>query len=73
MSVPGLPPAVSGAAGSPRPAGVPGLPDHLRSGPTLRIPMEPGIESLNAATAAAVALYAWRQSRTRPTGAGDVE
>jgi 16S rRNA (guanine(527)-N(7))-methyltransferase RsmG len=43
----------------------PGLPDHLRSGPTLRIPMEPGVESLNAATATAVALYAWRKSRPR--------
>ena len=41
----------------------PGLPDHLRAGPTLRIPMAPGVESLNAATAAAIALYAWRRSR----------
>jgi 16S rRNA (guanine(527)-N(7))-methyltransferase RsmG len=40
----------------------PGLPDHLRSGPTRRITMMPGVESLNAATAAAVALYAWRRS-----------
>ena len=39
----------------------PGLPDHLRHGPTRRIPMEPGVESLNAATATAVALYAWKQ------------
>ncbi len=46
----------------------PGLPDHLRSGPTRRIPMEPGIESLNAATASAVALYAWRTALTRSTG-----
>ena len=38
----------------------PGLPDHLRAGPTRRIPMAPGVESLNAATAAAIALYAWR-------------
>ena len=42
----------------------PGLPDHLRSGPTRRIPMEPGVESLNAATATAIALYAWRRLRT---------
>jgi 16S rRNA (guanine(527)-N(7))-methyltransferase RsmG len=42
----------------------PGLPEHLRSGLTRRIPMEPGVESLNAATAAAVALYAWRQGQT---------
>jgi 16S rRNA (guanine(527)-N(7))-methyltransferase RsmG len=39
----------------------PGLPDHLRKGQTRRIPIEPGIESLNAATATAIALYAWRQ------------
>ncbi len=42
----------------------PGLPEHLRLGPTRRIPMEPGVESLNAATATAVALYAWRQQLT---------
>ena len=45
----------------------PGLPDHLRGGTTRRIPMEPGVESLNAATATAVALYAWRQGKSRPT------
>jgi 16S rRNA (guanine527-N7)-methyltransferase len=39
----------------------PGLPDHLRTGPSRRIPMEPGVESLNAATAAAIALFSWRQ------------
>ena len=44
----------------------PGLPEHLRSGLTRRIPMEPGVESLNAATATAVALYAWRQGLARP-------
>ena len=38
----------------------PGLPDHLRSGPRRRIPMAPGVESLNAAVATAVALYAWK-------------
>lgn len=43
----------------------PGLPDHLRSGPTRRIPMEPGVESLNAATATAIALYAWRQAASK--------
>ena len=43
----------------------PGLPEHLRTGPTCRIPMEPGIESLNAATAAAVALYSWQLHRPR--------
>jgi 16S rRNA (guanine(527)-N(7))-methyltransferase RsmG len=41
----------------------PGLPVHLRVGPTRRIPMEPGVESLNAATATAIALYAWKQHR----------
>jgi len=43
----------------------PGLPEHLREGSTCRIPMEPGVESLNAATAAAVALYSWRLHRPR--------
>lgn len=42
----------------------PGLPDHMRSGPRRRIAIEPGVESLNAATAAAVALHAWRRGRT---------
>lgn len=37
----------------------PGLPDHLRRGERRRIAMAPGVESLNAATAAAVALYVW--------------
>jgi 16S rRNA (guanine527-N7)-methyltransferase len=41
----------------------PGLPDHLRSGSTRRIPIEPGVESLNASVATAVALYTWRQGR----------
>ncbi len=41
----------------------PGLPPHLRAGHRRRIAMRPGVESLNAAAAAAVALYAWsRQS-----------
>ncbi len=40
----------------------PGLPEHLRGGSVRRIPMEAGVESLNAATATAVALYAWRRS-----------
>jgi 16S rRNA (guanine(527)-N(7))-methyltransferase RsmG len=40
----------------------PGLPDHLRHGSTRRIPISAGVESLNAATATAIALYAWRQS-----------
>jgi 16S rRNA (guanine(527)-N(7))-methyltransferase RsmG len=41
----------------------PGLPPHLRSGERRRIAMEPGVESLNAATAAAVALYVWSRGR----------
>ena len=41
----------------------PGLPDHLRKGSTRRIPIEPGVESLNAAAATAIALYAWRCRR----------
>ena len=36
----------------------PGLPDHLRSGPTRRIPIAVEVESLNAAAATAIALYA---------------
>ena len=39
----------------------PGLPENLRSGPRLRIPIAPGIESLNAATSVAVALYEWKR------------
>src|SRR5262249_3362855 len=34
----------------------PGLPDHLRKGELRRIAMKPDVESLNAATAAAIAL-----------------
>lgn len=38
----------------------PGLPQHLRDGPRRRIPIAADVESLNAATATAIALYAWR-------------
>jgi 16S rRNA (guanine527-N7)-methyltransferase len=38
----------------------PGLPAHLRESERRRIAIAPGVESLNAATAVAVALYAWR-------------
>lgn len=38
----------------------PGLPDHLRARPNRRIPIAKGVESLNAATATAIALYDWR-------------
>ncbi len=42
----------------------PGLPDHFREGPRRRIPIVPGVESLNAATATAVALYVWKQGNS---------
>jgi tRNA G18 (ribose-2'-O)-methylase SpoU len=38
----------------------PGLPDSLRHATPLAIPMEPGIESINAAFATGIALYVWR-------------
>lgn len=41
----------------------PGLPDNLDKAEKLTIPMTPGLESLNAAAAATVALYEWRRSR----------
>jgi 16S rRNA (guanine527-N7)-methyltransferase len=41
----------------------PGLPDHLKQGTLLSIPMAEGVESLNAAAASAVALYQWRLGR----------
>src|SRR5262249_61033746 len=47
----------------------PGLPAHLRQGERRRIAMQPGVESLNAAAAAAVALYVW--SRGTPQGKGN--
>lgn len=40
----------------------PGLPPALREGPKRRIPIAPGVESLNAAVATAVALYEWRRA-----------
>ena len=41
----------------------PGLPVPLRHGERRRIAMQPGVESLNAATAAAIALYVWSRGR----------
>jgi tRNA G18 (ribose-2'-O)-methylase SpoU len=38
----------------------PGLPSDLMHLPSLSIPMSRGVESLNAATATGIALYAWR-------------
>src|SRR5207302_3102930 len=46
----------------------PGLPPRLREGERRRIAMAPGVESLNAATATAIALYAWRR---QPGVSGD--
>jgi tRNA G18 (ribose-2'-O)-methylase SpoU len=43
----------------------PGLPDTLRPATPLAIPMEPGIESINAALATGIALYIWRGSVKR--------
>jgi len=37
-----------------------GIPPNLRSLITLSIPMQPGVESLNAALATGIALYLWR-------------
>lgn len=39
----------------------PGLPPRFREGERRRIAIAPGVESLNAATASAIALYSWRQ------------
>ena len=41
----------------------PGLPEPLRQGERRRIAMVPGVESLNAGTAVAIALYAWSRER----------
>jgi 16S rRNA (guanine527-N7)-methyltransferase len=46
----------------------PGLPSHLREGLRRRIPIAPEVESLNAATATAIALYAWQSSLGRTAG-----
>ena len=39
----------------------PGLPDRFRAGERRHIPIAPGVESLNAATATAIALYLWNR------------
>lgn len=41
----------------------PGLPREVAHLPSLAIPMEPGVESLNAAVATGIALYVWRANR----------
>lgn len=45
----------------------PGLPKHWREGERRRIAIEPGVDSLNAAAAVAIALYVWSKAR----GGGD--
>ena len=46
----------------------PGLPDSLKHATPLAIPMEPGIESINAALATGIALYLWRSTIRRNNG-----
>ena len=46
----------------------PGLPETLRNATPLAIPMEPGIESINAALATGIALYLWRSKIKRNNG-----
>jgi tRNA G18 (ribose-2'-O)-methylase SpoU len=46
----------------------PGLPESLQHGTPLAIPMEPGIESINAALAAGTALYMWRSKIKKDVG-----
>jgi tRNA G18 (ribose-2'-O)-methylase SpoU len=43
----------------------PGLPSNLKQLPSLSIPMESGVESLNAALATGIALYVWRSKMKR--------
>jgi TrmH family RNA methyltransferase len=44
----------------------PGLPEIPRQWPSLAIPIEPGVESLNAALATGIALYVWKsRSKSR--------
>lgn len=76
LQVGGAPLLALDAGGSPLPAvtfpecfgllpGVegPGIPDHVGLDRRFSIPMSPGVESLNAATATAIALYEWRRCR----------
>jgi tRNA G18 (ribose-2'-O)-methylase SpoU len=44
----------------------PGLPDTLEQATSLAIPMEAGVESINAALATGIALYLWRRSAKQP-------
>jgi len=42
----------------------PGLPEGLSNAECLSIPMSPGVDSLNAAMATGIALYAWKRQKT---------
>jgi tRNA G18 (ribose-2'-O)-methylase SpoU len=42
----------------------PGLPENLRSLPSIRIPIKSQVESLNAATATAIVLYFWYKRKS---------
>lgn len=48
----------------------PGLPEACRHRPSVGIPMEPGVESLNAALATGIALYVWKSSAVKGNFAG---
>jgi tRNA G18 (ribose-2'-O)-methylase SpoU len=49
----------------------PGLPSYLRHIQSLSIPMERGVESLNAALATGIALYAWRTKTRKESFSAD--
>ena len=44
----------------------PGIPERLRLLPSIRVIMEPNIESLNAATATAIVLHSWYKKKNEP-------
>jgi tRNA G18 (ribose-2'-O)-methylase SpoU len=48
----------------------PGLPAEINASTSLAVPMEPGVESLNAALATGIALYLWRAGQRRPKTEG---
>ena len=48
----------------------PGLPERWRTSEALRIPMQEGSESLNAAVATAIVLYLWSRQRRSQSGGG---
>ncbi|MBW2092941.1 MAG: RNA methyltransferase [Deltaproteobacteria bacterium] len=45
----------------------PGLPDNLKHLEALNIPIEPSVESLNAAMAVGIVLYEWRRGKNKKT------